>query len=143
MDLCSKCIEGFYINSINERSFCQPKISVAFSLKELYNPKLFSIVFNEEWRELLDNIDSSLKLAIDSLQNTSYIYEIQKTADPKTLFIQLKYSERLATNSKMTINITANYTSEQSKYYWLSTSVAYLYLEEYIPCGPMRYWSWG
>jgi hypothetical protein len=143
MDLCSKCIDRFYVDNINDRSFCQPKISVTFGLKDLYNPKLFSVSFNEEWRELLDNIGSSLKLTIDSLSNSSYIYEIQKSSYAKLLFIQLSFSERLAANSKMTINITANFTSEQSKYFWLSNSLAYIYMEEYVPCGQMSYWNWG
>ena len=143
MDLCSKCLDGFYIENINQRSFCQPKISVTFELKDLYSPKLFSITFNEEWRELLDNLGSSVKIIIDSLTNTSYSYEYQQTKDPKIMYLQFKFTERLPPNSKMTVNITANFTSEQSKYFWLSKTSTYIYLDEYIPCGQMMFWSWG
>lgn len=143
MDLCQSCLEGYYVNTQNDRDFCLPKIQVNAYLEIVKNPKLFKLRFTEDWVELFETFNKTLVVTIDTLDKSSFSYTIYPTGKKWEFYIQNNYSAKVAVNSKLSVTISPNYFSSRSKFFNLIDRFLSCFLDEYIPCAKLKYWSWG
>lgn len=143
MDLCTSCIDGYYVSASTGRDFCLEKIKVRASLVAVKNPKLFRLAFTDDWDEFFENFNTTLKISIDSIVNDGFNYVISSSGRPKEFYIELQFKMKIAVNSRMSIIMNPDFKSERSKYFQLLDKSLFLFLEEYIPCETHQYWNWG
>ena len=136
---CESCIEGYYVNPLNQ---CSLKTGISFYIIETNNPVNFEIIFSNFWQYIKGNIKDILMIELESNTsnlNISSILIVNSTLQNNGFLISLKYNiDFLDKINYLNFNLSCN--EMNANHYFINNSQKIL-LNRFSICSNDEYYN--